>query len=294
MRRFSFSLAAAVCAVTFTAAPAHAQLMKRIKQAAADKIADKAVDKAVGSSSDTASAAPPDASGRVNRGSQGVYGPQRASASTSTKIEITSERVIAFISAMEPVLAAGREIQAQRDAEQREKTYHACSANAMLKGPGQMTKAQEAESDRIADQISKLTDQMLAASGAQNSTLAMQLTDSIQVLADKQQRLIYPAIGKCGARPAKRSSGSAARMDAGGSITNPAPSRIPGMSAGQFGLMRERIAMYLIAPDRPNNLSPDEKNAIDSHSKELGDIAAGFKSNLYNWQTWSEIWSAWK
>lgn len=300
MRRPLQSLAAALCLAAVTAAPAHAQLLKRIKQAATEKIADKAVDKATGSSSaasgDSASTATAAAPARVNRGSQGVYGtPQPASAGAqSSKVEITGERILAFVDAMEPVIAAGREMRAHRDAEKQVEAYGKCSAIARTKGPGSLTPAQDAESDRLAAQIQALTTALVANGGMRDTMRINATNDSIQVLLDKQQRLIYPAITKCGARPAKQPAPSGITVDFHGTITNPAPKRIAGMTPAQFGRMRERIALYLVDPQRPNDLTPDERGAIDGHAKELADIGAGFRNNLYNWQTWSELWSAWK
>ena len=303
MRRPLQSIAAALCLAAVTAAPAHAQLLKRIKQAATDKIADKAVDKAADRAGVPSSAAPSDsasattsgAPARVNRGSQGVYStvqPTSAGAQGS-KLDITDERIVAFIDAMEPVVAAGRELRASRDAQKQLETYTTCSANAMLKGPQALTAAQDAESDRITAQISKLTTALLADGGTRDTMRINATNDSIQTLSDRQQRLIFPAIAKCGARPAKRAP-SRITADYNGTITNPAPKRIAGATPAQFGRMRERIALYLIDPQRANDLTPEERGAIDGHAKQLADIGAGFRSNLYNWRTWSELWSAWK
>ena len=304
MRRHISLASAALCLAAVSAAPAQAQLLKRIKQAATEKIADKAVDKAVdraGGSSSTAPAdAPADASGGstgaapgVNHGSQGIYKSTTQTSAGSSKVEITNERITQFIDAMGPVIAAGREVRAERAAKEQLESYHKCSAEAMLKGPGTLTDAQSKESERLAEQVSALSGQMLAASGSRDTIRINQANDSIQVLSDKQMRLIYPAIAKCGPRPAKRAP-SNIQTNYDGTITNPAPSRIAGMTPAQFGRMRERIALYLVAPQKPNDLSPEERGALDARSKDLADISAGFKSNLYNWQSWSELWNAWK
>jgi hypothetical protein len=223
-----------------------------------------------------------------------VYSAQPVSTGAQgSKAEITNERITQFIDAMGPVIAAGREVRAERAAKEQLESYHKCSAEAMLKGPGTLTNAQSAESERLAEQVSKLSGQMLAASGSRDTIRINQLNDSIQVLSDKQMRLIYPQIVKCGARPGKRAA-SNIQTDFHGTITNPAPARIAGMTPAQFGRMRERIALYLVAPQKPNDLSADERAALDARSKDLAEITAGFRSNLYNWQTWSEIWNAWK
>lgn len=275
-----------VALVGTASTPAHAQLLKRIKQAAVDKVVDKTVDKAAPGAGNSATSAVP------SLAAPSAASSAAPSASSSSLVEINDDRVTSFITAMEPVLAASRSLRAERDARKRFEAYQACHASAMLKPPATMSKAKEAEVDRVVDAIQKLAEQVTTVYASQDSVRIARLTDSMQVLTDIQQRAMYPAIEQCGKRPA--AVRSTVRTNYDGSIAGVAPARVPGMSPAQFGRMRERIALYLIAPDRPNDLTAAERSSLDARAKDLEEITAGFRGKSLNWSTWSEIWSAWK
>jgi hypothetical protein len=271
-----------VALVGTASTPAHAQLLKRIKQAAVDKVVDKTVDKAAPGAGNSATPAVPSSAASS----------AAPSSSSSSLVEINDDRVTSFITAMEPVLAASRSLRAERDAKKRFEAYEACHASAMLKPPATMSKAKEAEVDRVVDAVQKLAEQVTTVYASQDSVRIARLTDSMQVLTDIQQRAMYPAIEQCGKRPA--AVRATVRTNYDGSIAGVAPARVPGMSPAQFGRMRERIALYLIAPDRPNDLTATERSSLDARAKDLEEITAGFRGKSLNWSTWSEVWSAWK
>ena len=160
MRRHISLAAAALCLAAVSAAPAQAQLLKRIKQAAAEKIADKAVDKAADKAGVSSAAAPADApaaasgastgastgaSPGVNRGSQGVY--NKTPAQGSSKVDITNERITQFIEAMGPVIAAGRELRTEQHPDGLRRHYHEPRARAHPRDDGRAVRP-HARADR--------------------------------------------------------------------------------------------------------------------------------------------------
>ena len=103
--------------------------------------------------------------------------------------------------------------------------------------------------------------------------------------------LATPAIGKvCGTTPPPQ----AVEPDEARMKEKSRPRRIDGMSATQFGRMRERIAIYLIASDKPNDLSAEEKAAVDARRADFAPFVKAWKDGSLEWSYWGDVFSAWK
>lgn len=287
----------AAVALTLAAAPApaHAQLLKRIKQAAAEKAAEAAGRKVLGEDSASAPAA-----ADAPAASRGASSSAAARSSGPAKLDITGERVALFLTAMEPALDAARERDAYLAAKKRRETYDQCVVDVQVKnaqaaargenvaGP---TKAQQAEMDRIADRGGVLVEEMMAAQQRNDTAKVRLLSEESERNLFRMTMLATPAIGKvCGATPPpKAMEPDAARMK-----EKSRPRRIDGMSATQFGRMRERIAMYLVASDKPNDLSAEERAAVDARRADFAPFVKAWKDGSLEWSYWGDVFSAWK
>jgi hypothetical protein len=292
-------LAATAVTLALPVAPAHAQLLKRIKQAAAEKAADAAGRKVLGE--EAKDSTPPAASGaaatpRAASRAGSSAAPTRSSG--PSKLEITPERVTQFLVAMEPAVAAAKERAAHAVAEKKLEDYHKCMAlagqkqtEAMMKGQATSpTKAQQAEIDRLLDLGGDLVQQMLAATQAGDTTKARILSDSSVAVSTRANAMLNPFIGKmCGTTvPPKPGQLDESRLrDA------EKPRKIDGWSETQFGLMRERIALHFLAPEK-SGLAPEERAAVDARRADFAVFVAAWKSHAQNWATWSDVYSAWQ
>lgn len=292
-------LAATAVTLAVPAAPAHAQLLKRIKQAAAEKAADAAGRKVLGE--EAKDGTPAAASGGATTSGTAARAASSAAPTRSSgpsKLEITPERVTQFLVAMEPMVAAAKERAAHAAAEQKVEDYQKCMAlagqkqtEAMMKGQATgPTKAQQAEIDRLLELGGDLVQQMLVATQAGDTTKARILSDSSVAVSTKANAMLNPFIGKmCGTTvPPKPGQLAESRLrDA------EKPRRIDGWSETQFGLMRERIALHFLAPEK-SGLTPEERAAVDARRADFTIFVAAWKTHAQNWATWSDVYSAWQ
>ncbi|GLC25495.1 hypothetical protein [Roseisolibacter agri] len=289
--------AAVALTVAAAPAPAHAQLLKRIKQAATEKAAEAAGRKVLGGDSASAPAA---ADAPAARGTSSAAASASARSSGPAKLEITGERVALFLTAMEPALDAARERDAYLAAKAKRQQYDKCVGDVQVKNAQAMargedvptpTKAQQAEMDRIADRGTVIVNEMMAAQQKND-------TAKIRVLVEESERNLFrmtllatPAIGRtCGTTPPPK----AVEPDEARMKEKSRPRKVDGMSATQFGRMRERIAMYLVAPEKGNDLTPEEKSAIDARRADFAPFVKAWKDGSLEWSYWGDVFSAWK
>ena len=267
----------AVALLALVAVPAHAeaQLMSRIKQAAKEKVAES-----VG-----APAAKPAA----------------ASKSSRTQMEITPERVDAFIVAMRPVIAHAERMTAARAAQavydEKGKRYTECGERVGKRIT--MAQKQQAASPSMETQLkigalaeasTALMEEYSKALTAGKHERAQVIEDSMTVLEYRVRVLQFPPLAECGPPPrrpaemiASSESGSAASH-----IAQPA-----GMSATQFGLLRERIAVSLLTRGKEDPFTPAERSALDARMNELEKLTAYFRDGALEWSSWSDLGDVW-
>ncbi|MDF1505926.1 hypothetical protein PYV61_23440, partial [Roseisolibacter sp. H3M3-2] len=216
------------------------------------------------------------------------------------KLDITGERVGLFLAAMAPALDAARERGAYLAAKRRHEAYSACvtetqvkTAQAAARGESvpAPTRAQQAELDRVNDRNAKLVDELSVAQQRNDTARVRLLAEESQHNLLRVMVLSSPAVAKaCGATPPQQPS----EPDAARLREAARPRKVDGMSATQFGRMRERIALYLVAGDKPNDLTPEEKRAIDARRAELAPFAQAWKDGSLEWSGWSDVFTAWK
>jgi hypothetical protein len=206
--------------------------------------------------------------------------------------------VTQFLAAMEPMVGAAKERAAHAAAEKKLEDYHQCMAlagqkqtEAMMKGQATgPTKAQQAEIDRLLELGGNLVQQMLAATQAGDTTKARILSDSSVAVSTKANAMLNPFIGKmCGTTVPPKP----AQLDESRLRDAEKPRRIDGWSETQFGLMRERIALHFLAPEK-SGLTPEERTAVDARRADFAIFVAAWKSHAQNWATWSDVYSAWR
>jgi hypothetical protein len=309
MSRRSSSLlrpAVLVAAAAALAAPSAAEAqLGRLKKAAAGAIADRAADAAarrvLGDSAAPASAgsasAPRDASSSASAAPASSRGPE--------KLEITSARVDTFIVAMRPLVAAARERQAFLDLQKREQEWEACrgrvvQATAMAMASGDRSAlpsdATQAKIDALIEQNLKAGERMLAAAQAGNTALQQAIADSMMVVNEQAQALQYPRIAtECGKKVVAPKAPAGELREDGTVASHVAPdqSATGGWSATQFGRLRERLAIYLVSPEKANDLTPEERAAIDARRADLAPFAAAFAAGTMEWQGWGDVWRGW-
>jgi hypothetical protein len=280
-------------------APAHAQLLKRIKQAAAEKAAEAAGRKVLGEDSTKAAPAATPAAGASGTASRASSSASTTRQSGPTKLDITAERLDQFLVAMEPATAAAKERAAHAAAVKRREAYDKCQADAGMKQTQAMmrgeavgpSKAAQAEVDRLNERLNALMPQLLAAQQANDTVRLRKISEESQATSERVLFLLNPMIAKlCGAQAPSRPG----PLDETRLREMAQPRRIEGMSPAQFGLMRERIALYFIAPEKVSTLTGEERAALDAKRAQFAPFIAAWKEGGMEWATWSDVWSAWQ
>ena len=271
------TLVLALVAATLTAAPgaARAQLIGRMKKAAQDRVAERIG--APGSKPDTP-----------------------AGAHASSRLEITPERVDAFVVAMRPLVTDAERRHAERAAraayDEKRKRWEECGERVgrrltaaqrqQAAMPSMETQLKMAE---LATLATPVMEAYLQAAAAGRHERASVLEDSLAVLDFRSKVLTFPPLAECGPPPKRPAIAADAAGETGGAtIAQPA-----GMSATQFGLLRERIAVYLLTRGTENPFTPAERSALDARMTELQTLTAFFRDGTLAWSSWSDLGEAW-
>jgi hypothetical protein len=286
LRRAAHACAAATllaAAVAATPGTADAQLLRRVKQAAQERIATKAVDAGVSRATgeDAAPTAVPGAAPAATR-------------KASSRLDITPERIDAFVVAMRPMVAVAerrRAEAARQDAyKKRKDAWTACTdsnrarvqhlppATAGLEANGKWME-KSAEYQVRAGQAGTNGDVVASAA----------LQDSMVAATYKAMTALYPAIGSCGDYVYAPAPASAAQARAD-STTVPTPT---GMTPTQFGLLRERIAAFIITDGTDEGFSPAEREALTAKKAALAPLGPLFRDGSLAWEQWSDLAGKW-
>jgi hypothetical protein len=288
LRRAAHACAAAAAlattAIAATPRDAEAQLLRRMKQAAQEHIANKAVD-AGASRIAGEETAPPGA-------------PAAAPAATrnggSSRLEITPERIDAFVVAMRPMVAAveRRRAESARQAAytKRKDAWTACtdSNRARVQYAPPATAGIE-ENGKWMDRSADYQVRSAKAGVAGDEAAAAALQDSMIAATYKGMTALYPAMGACGDYVYAPAPVPAAQSRADSSAVPTAT----GMTPTQFGLLRERIAAFIITDGADDGFSPAEREALTAKKSALAPLGPLFRDGSLAWTHWSDLPGKW-
>lgn len=280
-----FALATLSAAALLSPVTASAQL-GRLKKAAADAAKEKAGVK--------------------------TEAPTSSSSSNSANFVITADRLSAVIAVMETGMAKAEKEAAARavetDYKAKKKTYDACvetQLQAVTGKPPAMDGIQKsaALSTRSADLGQKMV--KAQQSGDYRGYIAM--SDTVANLSVRSALVMYGADAKCGApvyMPPALVIASADKMaqpngnanaNSGGVVV--APEQRAGMTTQQFGMVRERMALWVLqqtnnAPVGNNKygvFTSDEQAVLDAQGAKIKKWAPVFKDQPNTWAGWGDL-----
>lgn len=221
------------------------------------------------------------------------------SSRSSADYAITAERVDIVITALAPLVelakkeAAAKEVSASFT--KRRAAWEKCITDA---GKGMTTYSPE-YMEKIGELTMKTSDMLqrhVAAVQAKRHRQAAFLEDSMTVFGNMQMAMMSGA--KCGApvyKPAAMIEADVARKtgDSSGEVTESGRTQhsIPesarkGLAYHQFGVLRERIALYALGETgthRLNTFTPEEQAALDARGAELKALAPFFRDGVLQW-----------
>lgn len=253
-------LLAALAAAALPIAPAHAQLGRLIKKAA---------------------------QGAVEGAARGAARDAAPAATGAPAIAITSESIDQLLAALAPSVEAATAYEAARvrhETGTAKLEAHRTCRDSVKKAFGGVMAPSAASMDAQVEYGSKVSELMLRMNAAQQAGDAARsraLLDSVGVLGEAMENTMLPALRKCGAYvPAAPDSPRAPQV---------APPKVPaGMTATQFGRLRERVAAWLLT-DGAYTVGDDERGALDARRKDLAPLAPLFRGHALQWASWSDL-----
>lgn len=221
------------------------------------------------------------------------------SSRTSADYAITAERVDIVITALAPLVelakkeAAAKEVSAGFTKKRAawEKCITDAGKNMTTYSPEYLEKVGE-----LTTKTSDLLQRHVSAVQAKRHRQAAFIEDSMTVFGNVQMALMSGA--KCGApvyKPAAMIEAEVARKtgDSTGEVTESGRSQysIPessrkGLAYYQFGVLRERIALFALGETgthRLNTYTAEEQAALDARSAELKALAPYFRDGMLRW-----------
>lgn len=283
-RRIQFAAVAVSAAVAFAPASASAQL-GRLKKAATE-----AAKEVTGAKPEPAKA---------------------AAGSSSSLFVITPERLTAVIAVMETNMARAEKEAAAKAAEadynSKKKAWESCAETQLKAVTGKMPATDGIQkSAAISKQSSAISQKLAPAQSSQNYRAVIALTDTMQILSMRSALVMYGADAKCGAgvyMPPALVDAAAEKMarsnssDSRGNETVVSPEHRAGMTTQQFGMVRERMALWVLqqtnnAPVGNNKygvFTAEEQAALDAQGAKIKKWAPVFKDAPNTWATWGDI-----
>lgn len=291
MRRYLAS--AVTLALVLTAAPAEAQFGK-LKKIGGD-LAKEAGREAVGlpKESKAAESAP-------------------SSSKAAVDYTITDERADLILAALAPAVEEARKETAAREVrtayEAKIQQVEKC-ATAASKGITSYSQAYLDNAGKLTEKQAALMERYAAALQAGRKRDVLYMQDSAAVISFELITLMSGA--KCGKAPYKPAalieaelareaqSQSGAEIGYDGRYTSklevPESAR-KGLTTRQFGLMRERMALYALELTRDDGSTPSFKNFSDGERATLGAragqlkaLAPFFRDGALRWSTWGDV-----
>jgi hypothetical protein len=232
-----------------------------------------------------------------------------ASASRGTDNLITAERLELVMTALAPMVErAKRESAARaarRDYEARHTPWKTCIETAAKKATS-ISEAYLTKGGDIAVRSAELMQRQVAAQHAGRDLQAAYLADSAAVISFELSALMTGA--KCGpsvympaavvAQEAERSAmqrGSYEIDESGRAVGNvQVPEAVrKSLTTHQFGLLRERVALYALSLDdasvKLGAFTDAEKAALATRAAELRALAPFFRDGTMRWTTWRDV-----
>lgn len=280
-------------ALALTAAPAEAQLGK-LKKLGGD-LAKEAGREAVG--------LPPKKESSKETESSGA-------GKTPVDYSLTPERTAIVLAALAPLVEEARKDAAVREVET---TYKArmtalekCATDA-AKGLKTMNQAYIDNGGKITEKQGAVMSRYADALQAGKKREAAFMMDTVNVYTYQLHALMTGA--KCGPIPYRpavlieaelaREAASTGEVDENGPVK--AKYEVPesarkGLTTRQFGVMRERIAIYALELTRPggspsslSGFNDAERGALDARAADLKAMAPFFRDGLLRWATWGDL-----
>jgi hypothetical protein len=218
------------------------------------------------------------------------------SAREESAVTITPQNLDLLLAALGPTAKAAQEEEAQRSrywAQQKKLEAHqACRDSIKAKYPVSPLAAQSPEKIKAMQDYSlksgPLAERYSQALQSGDQAKARVYADSVGAAGEQLEAIYTPQLKACGAYVSAPTEESSKRRHGGGDEASQAPKVPAGMTATQFGRLREKVAAWLLT-DGKYKVSDDEKAALDARKQELDALTPLFRGNTLVWSSWGDL-----
>lgn len=213
------------------------------------------------------------------------------------RLEITTERIDVFLTAMRPVIAHAVAVQTAMQAqvayEAKQKQWQACKERVGRSLAGrapQLTMAQQERLGALSIRTTELVSAMQSAAASGNVRVANAVQDSMDMAGMEVLIVQYPSLSACGMPAPRPLPPPPPPTPTQGEMIAESPG---GMTGTQFGRLRELIAVYLLTGQEAPGFSMAEQSALGARSKELAPLEPLFRSGALEWARWESLGKNW-
>jgi hypothetical protein len=177
--------------------------------------------------------------------------------------------------------------------------WDAC-AKPVMQREGPRLAARAMQDPNFANRLQGYSPDMEPLMEAQRQAMARQdvarmeaLGDSAAVLQRRNIVKLVPALAECGQVARKPTPLKASVLGTPEELIAPPPG---GLTRGQFGRLRERVAVYALTGGKDDPFTPEERAALDARAADLARLAPLFRDGLLEWGQWgaeSELGKRW-
>jgi hypothetical protein len=234
--------------------------------------------------------------------------PEAAKDPTAARIDyaITEERITSIITVLTPLAAvAQREANARAVSAAYDKEFKAASDCLSKIGTGAspdmsafqspkyvalMTRSQGMAERVGAAQAAKRYREYLALS---DTFVNLQLQTSALMFKNSCPPVPYKPMAMIDADVARMERMNSSNAESSDELTVP-PTARSGMTTGQFGRIRERMAVWALIqagelPATSDKFTDEEKSVLAAHAADIKKFGPLFKSGTMRWATWADI-----
>jgi hypothetical protein len=265
-------VALAALLATIPVTPAHAQFGKLIKKAAQGAVQGAAQ----GAAKNAAQNATGNASNATPKADDGA-------------VAITAQSLDALLAALGPSVKAAQDFDARRARYEQQharfQAHQTCRDSIKKAHPMPMapTAAMLEAQQQYAQRAGALSQRLMAASQAGDTARTRAITDTVSMLGEQSENVYLPALKTCGAYVAPPTE-----RPVRGGFRASAPTIPAGMTATQFGRLRERVAAWLLT-NGTYTVSADEQAALTARKADLDTLTPLFRGNTLTWSSWGDL-----
>lgn len=240
-----------------------------------------------------------------------------SASSRNTDLVLNEDRVALVVASLQPMLAeatARRELRiVTAQHEEKTKASRTCLEAAQMRASAnpmstmETSQKNQAQIEKLSKDVERLSEKMSAAVNANDARARVYITDSLTVMQVRMSMAVFGSNCPVHYTPAqildaqiKSESRTVVSEDMDAGTFDPPAAAKENLTRYQFGLLRERIAIWALKQEDPTLkagkqgiFTPEEEAALQANAADIKKLTPLFKDGSLRWSTWGDL-SQWK